>query len=79
MFKVSMTNLGREHATESAAFEHAPDGDDLYSMAKKHLYSGGIEFFVKYGNPDEGNYPVAGSVLAGAHHVGEFRIEEVAK
>jgi len=79
MFKVSMTNLGREHATESAAFEHAPDGDDLYCLASKHLLSSDIRFLIHIGDPDEGNYPVAGSVLAGAHHVGEFRIEEVAK
>ena len=79
MFKVSMTNLGREHATESAAFEHAPDGDDLYCLASKHLLSSDIRFSIHAGDPDVGSYPVAGSVLAGAHHVGDFKVEEVAK
>ena len=79
MFKVTMTNLGRTHATEMQNFTHGPDGGDLYSMAKKHLFSDGIAFSVRFGNPDEGNYPVAGSVLAGAHHVGDFKVEEVAK
>ena len=77
MFKVTMTNLGRTHATETQVLTHAPDGDDLYSMAKKRLYSDGISFPVRFGNPDEGDYPVAGSVLAGCHHVGDFRVEEV--
>lgn len=79
MFKVTMTNLGREHATEMRSFENEPDGEDLYNMAANHLLSGGIRFSVHSGNPDESVYPVSGHILAGAHQVGEFKVEEVSE
>ena len=79
MFKVTMTNLGRTHAAETQTLAHAPDGDDLYCLASKHLLSSDIRFSIHAGDPDAGNYPVAGSVLAGAHHVGDFKVEEVAR
>lgn len=77
MFKVTMTNLGRNKATETATFPINPEFDDLYSMAKKHLYSDGIDFMVKHGDPEEGDYPVSGIVTAGVHDVGKFKIEDL--
>lgn len=77
MFKVTMSDLGRERATEMQEFTNEPDGDILYSMASKHLLSSGIRFLIHVGDPDEGNYPVSGSVMAGIHRVGDFKIEVV--
>ena len=79
MFKVTMSDLGRAHATEMQEFTNDPDGDILYSMASKHLLSSGIRFLIHVGDPDEGNYPVSGSVLAGIRHAGDFRIEVIAE
>ena len=76
MFRVTMTNLGRTRATEMQLFKLDPEFDDLYGMAKKHLYSDGIDFMIKHGDPEEGDYPVSGIVTAGAHDVGKFKIEE---
>lgn len=38
MFKVTMTNLGRKHATEIQMFEDNPDYNGLYAMAKGSYY-----------------------------------------
>ena len=77
MFKVTMTNLGRKHATEIQMFKDNPDYNGLYAMAKRQLLSNGINFILDTDPLKESDYPVSGHILAGAHYVGDFKVEEV--
>lgn len=77
MFKVTISNLGRNKATEVREFEEAPYYEELYGMAAKYLLSSDVDFYVKSGNPNDGVYPVSGYVAAGFHNVGDFMIEEL--
>lgn len=79
MFKVTMTNLGRKHATEIQMFADNPDYNGLYAMAKRQLLSDGINFILDADPLKESDYPVSGHILAGAHYVGNFNVEEVAR
>jgi hypothetical protein len=79
MFKVTMTNLGRKHATEIQMFDGSPTYYDLWGMAKEYLFSNHICFNIHTGDFNKQTYPVSGHVLAGAHYVGDFKVEEVAK
>lgn len=60
-------------------FADNPDYNGLYAMAKRQLLSNGINFIVDVDPLNKSDYPVSGHILAGAHYVGDFNVEEVSR
>lgn len=72
-YKVTMQNVGRTKAHEEKTFDRAPEYEDLYAMACRHLCSSRIDFVVM----EETESRTAGHVIVGGwRSVGSFSIEK---